>query len=122
LIEVKRMLAQAVTTQNAVDPVALRRALGTFVTGVTVITTRDADGTPRGMTANSFTSVSLDPPLLLVCVGKGAHSFAAFNASSSFAVNLLHEGQTDVSNLFASKAANKFDTSATIASIPARRS
>jgi flavin reductase (DIM6/NTAB) family NADH-FMN oxidoreductase RutF len=104
------MLAQAVTTQNAVDPVALRRALGTFVTGVTVITTHDAEGLPRGMTANSFTSVSLDPPLLLVCVGRGAHSFAAFNASSSFAVNLLHEGQTDVSNLFASKAANKFDT------------
>jgi len=103
------MLAQAVTTQNAVDPVALRRALGTFVTGVTVITTHDAEGMPRGMTANSFTSVSLDPPLLLVCVGRGAHSFAAFNASSSFAVNLLHEGQTDVSNLFASKAANKFD-------------
>lgn len=104
------MLAQAQNTQNAVDPVALRRALGTFVTGVTVITTHDAEGLPRGMTANSFTSVSLDPPLLLVCVGRGAHSFAAFNACSSFAVNLLHEGQTDVSNLFASKAANKFDT------------
>lgn len=103
------MLAPAATTPNAIDPVALRRALGTFVTGVTVITTRDADGTPRGMTANSFTSVSLDPPLLLVCVGKGAHSFPAFNSSSSFAVNLLHEGQTDVSNLFASKAVNKFD-------------
>jgi flavin reductase (DIM6/NTAB) family NADH-FMN oxidoreductase RutF len=110
LIEVKRMLAATTNAPNTIDPVALRRALGTFVTGVTIITTRDADGTPRGMTANSFTSVSLDPPLLLVCVGKGAHSFAAFNSSPAFAVNLLHEGQIDVSNLFASKAANKFDT------------
>ena len=104
------MLAAVEKTTNSIDPVALRRAVGTFVTGVTVITTRDADGTPRGMTANSFTSVSLDPPLLLVCVGKSAHSFRAFNSSGSFAVNLLHAGQTDISNLFASKAANKFDT------------
>jgi len=104
------MLAPAEKTVNSVDPVALRRAFGTFVTGVTVITTRDADGTPRGMTANSFTSVSLDPALLLVCVGKSAHSYGAFNGADSFAVNLLHEAQTDISNLFASKAANKFDT------------
>lgn len=104
------MLAPAEKTAKAIDPVALRRAFGTFVTGVTVITTRDAEGAPRGMTANSFTSVSLDPPLLLVCVGKSAHSYGAFNGSDSFAVNLLHEAQTDISNLFASKAANKFDT------------
>lgn len=104
------MLAPVDKTATAIDPVALRRAFGTFVTGVTVITTRDADGSPRGMTANSFTSVSLDPPLLLVCVGKSAHSYGAFNSSHSFAVNLLHEAQIDVSNLFASKAANKFDT------------
>ena len=104
------MLAPTEKTATAIDPVALRRAFGTFLTGVTVITTRDTDGAPRGMTANSFTSVSLDPPLPLVCVGKSAHSYDAFNSSDSFAVNLLHEAQTDVSNLFASKAANKFDT------------
>ena len=104
------MLAPTEKTATAIDPVALRRAFGTFLTGVTVITTRDPDGAPRGMTANSFTSVSLDPPLLLVCVGKSAHSYDAFNSSDSFAVNLLHDAQTDVSNLFASKAANKFDT------------
>ncbi|QPC89362.1 flavin reductase [Mesorhizobium sp. INR15] len=95
---------------QAIDPIALRRAFGTFVTGVTVITTRDGDGTPRGMTANSFTSVSLDPPLLLVCVGKAAASFAAFNTSDCFAVNLLHEGQTDVSSVFASKSPDKFQS------------
>ncbi|MES0100512.1 flavin reductase family protein [Mesorhizobium sp. M0019] len=94
--------------QRTIDPIALRRAFGTFVTGVTVITTRDSDGNPRGMTANSFTSVSLDPPLLLVCVGKAAASFPAFNETRSFAVNFLHEGQVDVSSMFASKAADKF--------------
>jgi flavin reductase (DIM6/NTAB) family NADH-FMN oxidoreductase RutF len=51
--------------RRPVDPLALRGAFGTFLTGITVITTRDMDGVPRGMTVNSFTSVSLDPPLLL---------------------------------------------------------
>jgi flavin-dependent trigonelline monooxygenase, reductase component len=94
--------------RTAIDPLALRRAFGTFVTGVTVITTRDAEGKPRGMTANSFASVSLDPPLLLVCVGKHASSYPAFAAAQSFAVNLLSDAQTGVSNLFASKSADKF--------------
>lgn len=102
------MIGKAASTDAAIDPVALRRAFGTFVTGVTVITTRDADGTPRGMTANSFTSVSLDPPLLLVCVAKSAASYPAFTGARSFAVNILHEGQVDVSAAFASKAADKF--------------
>lgn len=95
--------------QASIDPIALRRAFGTFVTGITVLTTRDADGQCRGMTANSFTSVSLDPPLLLVCVGKSAHSYAVFRSSASFAVNVLHESQTEVSRLFASKSPDKFD-------------
>lgn len=94
----------------AVDPGALRQAFGTFVTGVTVITTHDADGNPRGMTANSFTSVSLDPPLLLVCVGKSAASYTSFASTEHFAVNLLHEGQVDVSGTFASKSPDKFHT------------
>jgi flavin reductase (DIM6/NTAB) family NADH-FMN oxidoreductase RutF len=102
------MLATAPDLPSAIDPVALRRAFGTFVTGVTVITTHDAEGRPRGMTANSFTSVSLEPPLLLVCIGKGAASFPAFHDAESFAVNLLHEGQTDTSNTFASKTQDKF--------------
>jgi flavin reductase (DIM6/NTAB) family NADH-FMN oxidoreductase RutF len=92
-----------------IDPLALRVAFGTFLTGVTVITTRDVDGIPRGMTANSFTSVSLDPPLLLICVGKSATSFPAFAASPSFAVNVLHDKQTRLSAAFASKAKDKFE-------------
>ena len=102
------MADSAERTKTSIDPVALRRAFGTFVTGVTVITTRDEDGSPRGMTANSFTSVSLEPPLLLVCVGKAASSFKAFTRTGEFAVNLLHEGQVDVSSVFASKSPDKF--------------
>lgn len=94
----------------AIDPKALRQAFGTFATGITVITTNDEQGLPRGMTANSFTSVSLDPPLLLVCVGKAASSYTAFYQSNGFAVNILHEGQIDVSGKFASKAPDKFET------------
>ncbi|CAN7749773.1 MULTISPECIES: flavin reductase [unclassified Ensifer] len=104
------MTETAASTDAPIDPIALRRAFGTFVTGVTVITTRDEDGTPRGMTANSFTSVSLDPPLLLVCVAKSASSYHAFTRAGCFAVNVLHEGQVDVSGIFASKSQDKFQS------------
>lgn len=96
--------------RSTIDPVELRRTFGTFVTGVTVVTTRDEDGLPRGMTANSFTSVSLDPPLLLVCIGKAASSFSAFSSAESFAVNVLHDRQREAASVFASKSASKFDT------------
>jgi flavin reductase (DIM6/NTAB) family NADH-FMN oxidoreductase RutF len=91
------------------DPKALRHAFGAFATGVTVITTRQPDGTPRGFTANSFTSVSLDPPLLLVCLAKTAHSAEVFATAPHFAVNILAEDQKAVSGLFASRAPDKFD-------------
>jgi flavin reductase (DIM6/NTAB) family NADH-FMN oxidoreductase RutF len=90
------------------DPKALRNAFGAFATGVTVITTRQPDGTPRGFTANSFTSVSLDPPLLLVCLAKTAHSADVFATAPHFAVNILAEDQKAVSGLFASRTPDKF--------------
>jgi flavin reductase (DIM6/NTAB) family NADH-FMN oxidoreductase RutF len=90
------------------DPKALRNAFGAFATGVTVITTRQPDGTPRGFTANSFTSVSLDPPLLLVCLARTAHSADVFATATHFAVNILAEDQKAVSGLFASRAPDKF--------------
>ena len=90
------------------DPKALRNAFGAFATGVTIVTTRQPDGTPRGFTANSFSSVSLDPPLLLVCLAKTAHSADVFRAAPHFAVNILAEDQKAVSGLFASRAADKF--------------
>jgi len=95
-----------------IDPMELRRALGCFVTGVTVVATRDADGRPRGFTANSFQSVSLDPPLILVCIDRRAASFAVFERCDAFAVNILGEDQQTVSGLFASKAPDKFERAA----------
>ncbi len=93
---------------TTIDAKALRKALGSFATGVTVITTIDADGLPRGFTANSFTSVSLEPPLVLVCIAKTASSCPVFSRAGHFAVNVLSSDQADVSNLFATKAADKF--------------
>ena len=90
------------------DPRDLRRAFGSFMTGVTVVTTQGSDGMPVGFTANSFTSVSLDPPLLLVCPGKNLSSYNQFAACRHFAVNILAEGQEDVSNTFAGFKGDRF--------------
>ncbi|MEO1573635.1 MAG: flavin reductase family protein [Pseudomonadota bacterium] len=91
------------------DPRALRNALGAFATGVTVVTTRDADGAPWGFTANSFTSVSLDPPLVLFCLAREAGSMPTFQSSEHFAINILADHQAEVSMLFASGDRDKFD-------------
>ncbi|WP_170557641.1 flavin reductase family protein [Ruegeria atlantica] len=91
-----------------IDTRALRDAFGNFMTGVTVVTTRDTSGTPFGFTANSFTSVSLDPPLLLVCPGKFLSSHDIFAECSHFAVNVLADGQQDISNTFASFKGDRF--------------
>lgn len=93
---------------DIIDPQELRRALGTFATGVTVVTTIDGEGAPRGFTANSFTSVSLDPPLILVCLAKTAASCPVFQGAESYAVNILSESQKDVSATFASRTADRF--------------
>lgn len=90
------------------EPRVLRDALGCFATGITVVTTTGKDGVPVGLTANSFTSVSMDPPLLLVCPAKNAGSLPAFEESDHFAVNVLHIGQQPVSNLFASRGEDRF--------------
>lgn len=94
--------------QGAVDQMALRRALGAFATGVTIVTSRDADGAPIGLTANSFTSVSLDPPLVLVCIGENAASYGAFRTATRFAVSVLRADQVDAARLFATRGADKF--------------
>lgn len=90
------------------DPKALRNAFGSFLTGVTVVTARTAKGEPVGFTANSFSSVSLDPPLLLVCPSKHLSSFAVFNTCSRFAISILAEGQQSVSNIFAASKEDRF--------------
>lgn len=93
---------------DEIDPRALRDAFGCFPTGITVVTTRETDGTPRGFTANSFTSVSLDPPLLLVCIAAAASSLPVFASAPHFAVNVLGDAQRAVSARFASRAPDKF--------------
>lgn len=90
------------------DARTLRDALGCFATGVTVVTTFDDTGAPVGLTANSFTSVSLDPPLLLVCVAKTSSSLKALECAEHFAVNVLHIGQQPVSGLFARIGEDRF--------------
>ena len=87
---------------------AFRDALGSFATGVTIATTRDADGAPVGVTASSFNSVSLDPPLVLWSLAKGALSRGAFSGSGHFAIHVLAAGQQDLSDRFARSGADKF--------------
>ena len=93
---------------TTIDPRALRNAFGTFMTGVTVVTSHDADGNPLGFTANSFTSVSLDPPLVLVCLANSSQNYDALTQAKGFAVNVLSEGQKDVSNTFARPVEDRF--------------
>lgn len=90
------------------DARTFRDALGCFATGITVITAMTPDGTPVGLTANSFTSVSLDPPLLLVCIANSVSSADAMRATDRFAVNVLQIGQQPTSNRFAGKGEDRF--------------
>ncbi len=92
------------------DPRTLRDALSCFATGVTVVTCVDESGAPAGLTVNSFTSVSLDPPLLLVCLAKPAASSAALVAASHFAVNVLQTGQQPASIRFSTRDQDRFGT------------
>jgi flavin reductase (DIM6/NTAB) family NADH-FMN oxidoreductase RutF/DNA-binding IclR family transcriptional regulator len=92
----------------AFDQRELRAVLGTFVTGVTVVTTLDADGRPQGVTANSFSSVSLDPPLVLWSQALNARSYPAFRDCTHFVVNILSQHQIDVSQQFAKSHEEKF--------------
>ena len=82
-------------------PDDFRKVLGHFASGVTIITAWDADHRPTGLTASSFTSVSLHPPLILVCVSQKAQSYPAIRAAGRFAVNILSQGQEAASRRFA---------------------
>jgi flavin reductase (DIM6/NTAB) family NADH-FMN oxidoreductase RutF/DNA-binding MarR family transcriptional regulator len=99
-------------SQTAFDPKDFRRALSQFPTGVTVITTLDAEGNPVGVTASSFNSVSMDPILVLWSIDKGAHSLSAFENAENFAVNVLGKDQVSTSNNFASRGEDKFANAA----------
>jgi flavin reductase (DIM6/NTAB) family NADH-FMN oxidoreductase RutF len=93
---------------SAIDTKHLRQALGRFATGVTIITCRDAQGRAVGLTANSFSSLSLAPALVLWSLRRTSPTLAAFSAATHFAVNVLGEAQVDVSRHFASAADDRF--------------
>ena len=95
-------------SSDVIDPRNLREALGCFATGITIVTTRDAEGNDVGLTANSFNSVSLSPPMVLWSLAKTSHSRPAFAAAENFAVHILALDQEPLSNLFAKSGADKF--------------
>jgi flavin reductase ActVB len=92
-----------------IDVNAFKQAMGSFPSGVVVATTVDAAGRRWGFTASSFSSVSLDPPLILVCPAKTAECYTAFTAASRFAVNVLSSADEAVARRFATRGAAKFE-------------
>jgi flavin reductase (DIM6/NTAB) family NADH-FMN oxidoreductase RutF len=96
--------------RDAIEPTLFRQLLGCFPTGVAIITTRTADGRPAGLTCNSFSSVSLEPPLVLFSLRKASSLLGAFAEADAFAINILSERQDALSSRFASsKIADKFE-------------
>lgn len=100
-------LPDGLVSQAEIDPALFRRLLSRFATGVTVLTTRDAGGNPVGMTASSLVSVSLEPPLISVCVDVSAEMHRVLSASGDFVVNVLAAGQQQLSERFANMPAER---------------
>jgi len=90
------------------DGAAIRQFASCFATGVAVITTRDKAGKLYGLTMNAISSLSLDPPLFLICVDKRSNTLAPMLESRAFAINILAQGQEAISNTFAGKGEDKF--------------
>ena len=94
--------------ERGFDSIQFRRALSQFATGVTVITTRLADGSYRGLTASSFNSVSLDPPLVLWSLGNAANSLPIFTGNSHYVINVLAAGQQELADRFSRRTTDPF--------------
>ena len=92
-----------------IDPRRYREAAGQYMTGVTVVTTLEGAGRPSGLTVNSFTSVSLHPPLVLFCLGRDSANLPAFEAGNGFVVHVLGADQVDLSIRFAAKGVERFE-------------
>jgi flavin reductase (DIM6/NTAB) family NADH-FMN oxidoreductase RutF len=92
-----------------ISPDDFRRVLGHFATGVTIVTTCDADERPTGLTASAFSSVSLDPPLVLICVDHKSQSYPALREAGRFAINVLHLEHEPISRRFATTRLDKFE-------------
>lgn len=100
---------QIAAPASAADVRALRHVLGQFATGVTVVASRAADGTLAGLTANSFSALSLAPPLVLWALRRSSHSLPVFEAAPRFVVNVLTEEQVELARRFASSVPAKFE-------------
>src|SRR5216110_3986940 len=94
---------------SPIDPRDFRNALGTFATGVTVVTAMAADGKPYGVTCNSFASVSLNPPLVLWSLGMFSQGLTIFQNASHFTVNVLAASQQELASQFAKSSGDKFE-------------
>lgn len=94
---------------EVIDKNFLRKSLGKFSTGVTIVTSIDGDGIPIGMTVNSFSSVSLDPALVLWCIDIKQPSYDAFMVAKGYAVNILSKDQSDLCYKFSSQNHDKFE-------------
>ena len=92
-----------------VDPARFRQLLGRFATGVTVITAKDREGNPVGMTANTLVSVSLDPPLISVCIDHAADMHQTLGQSDQFTINILASDQEAISRRFAEQGTRRFE-------------
>lgn len=92
----------------AIDPLRLRSAFGCYATGVVVVTARAIDGSAAGMTINSFSSLSLDPPLLLWSIARDSRNHDSYRAAAHFGIHVLHEGQQALARQFSSRGAERF--------------
>jgi flavin reductase (DIM6/NTAB) family NADH-FMN oxidoreductase RutF len=92
-----------------ISPDDFRQVLSHFASGVTIVTTSDSEQRPTGLTASAFCSVSLDPPLILICVDHKSQSYPHLRESGRFAINILHQGHEQLSRRFASSRLDKFD-------------
>jgi flavin reductase (DIM6/NTAB) family NADH-FMN oxidoreductase RutF len=106
-VNAERPATSATSPSSAVDGARYRQVLGHFPTGVTVITAA-TDGGPVGLCVGSFTSVSLDPPLVAFCAGESSTSYPGIEAAGHFCVNILAEDQEEIARVFAGKGDDKF--------------
>ncbi|MFI9045903.1 flavin reductase family protein [Streptomyces sp. NPDC053427] len=94
--------------ESVIDPVAFRDIVGRFASGITVVATLGDDGRPAGLACQSFASLSLDPPLIMLCVGKSSTSWPTIEAAGRFAVSVLAEEQRDVCAALGRSGPDKF--------------
>jgi flavin reductase (DIM6/NTAB) family NADH-FMN oxidoreductase RutF len=98
-----------VSTVKGLDPSTYRATLGRFASGITIVTTRGADGRDVGMTVSAFSALSLEPPLVLICIDNGASVAPELEHCHSFAVNILAEDQEPLSRRFAERELDRFE-------------